>query len=166
MPSSDWRRWRNAAASNMPVPHDVARRKPADDGGDAIHIRQRGVPPLSMPVEISPEVPVENSPLRCRAELNCRTSATVLEAVKGRAPRRAPHAVSSLDRSCAPGRWSPSGRKASRGYDRLRRVEQKAVQDGGIFGGRPRRRGVWPAGLACCGWRRLSGSKSACWRSR
>ena len=35
----------------------------------------------------------------------------MLGAVKGRAPRRAPQAVSSLDRSCAPWRWGGVGTK-------------------------------------------------------
>jgi hypothetical protein len=38
--------------------------------------------------EISPEVPVENSPLRCTIRLYRSMGATMLEAVKGRAPRR------------------------------------------------------------------------------
>src|ERR1700754_2219054 len=43
--------------------------------------------------------------------------ATVLEAAKGRAPRRAPRAVSSLDRSCAP--W-PLGSVGTKGVPRFR----------------------------------------------
>ena len=48
---------------------------------------------LSMPVEISPEVPIENSPFLCCSGVNRKMRATVLEAVKGRAPGRAPRAV-------------------------------------------------------------------------
>jgi hypothetical protein len=42
-----------------------------------------------MPVEISPEVPIENSPLLCCSGVNRKMRATVLEAVKGRAEARA-----------------------------------------------------------------------------
>ena len=92
--------------------------------------------------------------------------ATVLEAVKGRALVRAPQAVSSLDRSCAPLLLRLVGTKGVPRFARLRRIEQKAVQEACVLGGRPRRRGALAAALMCCAGRRLSGTRSACWRSR
>jgi hypothetical protein len=53
--------------------------------------------------------------------------AMVLEAVKGRALWRAPQAVASLDRSCAPWPLEPVGTKGVPRFDRLRQIEQKAV---------------------------------------
>jgi hypothetical protein len=55
--------------------------------------------------------------------------ATVLEAVKGRALVRAPLAVSSLDRSCAPLLLRLVGTRGVPRFDRLRRIEQEAVQE-------------------------------------
>jgi hypothetical protein len=46
-----------------------------------------------------------------------RRTATVLGSVKGRAPKRAPQAVSSLDRSCALRRREDVGTKGSRLFD-------------------------------------------------
>jgi hypothetical protein len=83
-PAGCCRVWRYAVA--RPLAHGVAR---ATGGGR-----------VSIPVEISPEVPVENSSLHCVIRLCRQIRATVLEAVKGRALWRAPRAVSSLDRSC------------------------------------------------------------------
>ena len=118
---------------------------------------------LSMPVEISPKVPVENSPLRFCLELGVpRCSKPSRDARLGARRKR----FHPLTAPALRGRWSRSGRKASRGFGRLRQVEQKAVQDAGVFGGRPRRRGVSAIAWVSCAGRRLSGIKSACWRSR
>jgi site-specific DNA recombinase len=62
---------------------------------------------------------------------------------------------------------SPDGEREP--FWRLRsdyRTKGGSVQGVGFFGGRPRRRGALAVALACCGGRRLSGTRSACWRSR
>jgi hypothetical protein len=90
--------------------------------------------------------------------------ATVLEAVKGRAPRDPRRErFHPLTAPALRGRWSLSGRKASRSFDRLWRAEQKAAaqEEGRFFGGRPRRRGVSVIALRCWGGRRLCGTRSA-----
>jgi len=93
-----------------------------------------------------------------------------MPSTQGRARKRAPQAVASLDRSCAPRRLQAVGTKGVPTIrPRLRRVEQRAVQEGlpsRFFGGGPRRRGTSTAGLLMVFGRRASGTKSACWRRR
>jgi transposase-like protein len=121
---------------------------------------------VSMPVEISPEVPVENSSLHCGCVCLGRGMPRCSEPSRDARCGARRKRFHPLTASALHGDLSRSGRKASRGIDRLRQVEQKAAQEGGSLGGRPRRRGALSVALGCCGGRRLSGIRSACWRSR
>lgn len=86
------------------------------------------------------------------------------------ARRRAPQAVLSLDRACAPQRRRRVGRKGVPSIrPRLRRAEQRAAQGVSTrcLGGRPRRRVASVTGLAASPfWRMASGNRSACCRRR
>jgi len=66
-------------------------------------------------------------------------SAAVLGAVKGRALGRAPQAVSSLDRSCAPG---PDRGVGTKGVPTLRPRLRRGRTKGGSIEGSLRRRAV------------------------
>ena len=116
----------------------------------------------AIPVEIFPEVPGENSPLRCEMRLIDGLCATVTK--PSRDARQAGAAVSSLDRFCAPWPLEAVGDERRPAVSTASGREQKAVQAGGAFRGRPRRRGGSAGALAFSG-RRLSG-QVACSRSR
>ena len=112
---------------------------------DEWHETDRGTPQgagisplLSTAPEFSPKVALENSPLRYGFGLNRLALPRCSEPSRD-ARRRAPQAVSSLDRSCALRRGGAVGTEGvPSSRPRLRRVEQRAARGVWVrFGGGP-----------------------------